>query len=121
MDIFKHFCDVFVAYYIIVIQFFIKKHLALHYIVFCSKNYTKTCVGQYFLHTQVNQIHILSSSFLLYFPCINFFTSFSNLFATMAWSTSTCFLENVIPFYLRYEINPFLACVLEIYALTIPL
>jgi len=72
MDIFKHFCDVFVAYYIIAIQIFIKKHLALHYIVFFSKNYTKTCVGQYFLHTQVNQIHILSSFFGCIFLALNF-------------------------------------------------
>ncbi len=35
-------------------QIFIKKHLALHYMVFCSKNHTDGCVGQYFLDTQAN-------------------------------------------------------------------
>jgi hypothetical protein len=36
-------------------QIFIKKHLTLHYMVFCLKNHTKNCVGQYFLYTQANR------------------------------------------------------------------
>ncbi len=32
-------------------QNFIKKHVILHYMVFCSKNHIKSCVGQYFLDT----------------------------------------------------------------------
>jgi hypothetical protein len=50
----QHFCDVFVAYYIIATSIFIKKHLALHYMIFCLKNHPESCVGQYFLDTQAN-------------------------------------------------------------------
>jgi hypothetical protein len=43
MDMFQHFCDVFVTYYIIAI--FIEKHLGLDYMVFCLENHIKSCVG----------------------------------------------------------------------------
>ncbi len=36
-------------------QIFIKKHLALHYMIFCSKNHKESCMGQYFLDTQANR------------------------------------------------------------------
>jgi hypothetical protein len=36
-------------------QIFIRKHLTLHYMVFCLKNHTKRCVGQYFLDIQTNR------------------------------------------------------------------
>jgi hypothetical protein len=42
--------------YITLLQFqiFIKKHLTLHYVIFCLKIHTKSYLGQYFVYTQAN-------------------------------------------------------------------
>jgi hypothetical protein len=60
MDMSQHFCDLFVGYYIIAISNF-RKHLTLHYMVFCLKNHIKSYVGQYFLSNQANHDLVISS------------------------------------------------------------